>query len=172
MKHNRWKGFRKVTALMLTAAVAVTTIDSSCYMTAEAEGNTENSGEVTTGTTISQDYSTERLTSNYTHVSSGYSAAKYTGEDISYAMEDVITKKEQLTEDNYDYHGKVADISHGDEVVALPGKVIKWEHKELIDKSYRYGIPLMVQLEEGTHEVSFTISADPLRYALEAVWMG
>lgn len=116
MKHNRWKGFRKVTALMLTAAVAVTTIDSSCYMTAEAEGNTENSGEVTTGTTISQDYSTERLTSNYTHVSSGYSAAKYTGQDISYAMEDVITKKEQLTEDNYDYHGKVADISHGDEI--------------------------------------------------------
>ncbi len=41
---------------------------------------------------------------------------------------------------------------YGNDIVALPEKVYRWEHKELSDGSYRYSDPLLVELEAGTHE--------------------
>jgi hypothetical protein len=43
-------------------------------------------------------------------------------------------------------------------VVTLPSKSIRWEHKDLMDSSYRYSSPLLVQLEKGEHVFEMTVS--------------
>lgn len=40
---------------------------------------------------------------------------------------------------------------YGNEIVALPDKSIRWESKYLMDGSYRYSDPLLVELEKGEH---------------------
>lgn len=47
---------------------------------------------------------------------------------------------------------------YGNEIVTMPDKLIRWEHKSLSDASYRYSEPLSVELTAGTHELSFDIS--------------
>ncbi len=170
--------------------------------------------------------SSERLTTNYTKVSAGYTDPLYSGETVLLKMEDCIDPADQslLTSDNYEYDGKVAAVEHGDslslhvdvpqtalyligfdylsydesilpiefsfmvdgefpfyetrslvfettwvsqeeadvdrygnEIVSLPEKLIRWEHKELGDASYRYSQPLMVRLEKGEHTFEMEI---------------
>lgn len=38
---------------------------------------------------------------------------------------------------------------YGNEIVTMPDKLIRWEHKNLSDSSYRYGRPLSVRLKKG-----------------------
>lgn len=42
---------------------------------------------------------------------------------------------------------------YGNEIVSLPTKAVKWEHKPVMDASYRYSTPLLVSLEAGSHEL-------------------
>lgn len=47
---------------------------------------------------------------------------------------------------------------YGNEIVSLPDKKIQWESKYLMDASYRYSDPLLVELAEGEHTLTFTVS--------------
>lgn len=46
---------------------------------------------------------------------------------------------------------------YGNEIVALPDKLIRWEHKKVMDASYRYSDPLLVELSEGVHEIELKV---------------
>ena len=46
---------------------------------------------------------------------------------------------------------------YGNEIVALPTKLIQWEHKELGDSSYRYSEPLLVELSKGEHTFEISV---------------
>ncbi len=47
---------------------------------------------------------------------------------------------------------------YGNEIVSLPGKLIQWENKPLMDTSYRYSQPLELELKEGDNEIELTIT--------------
>lgn len=51
---------------------------------------------------------------------------------------------------------------YGNEIVSLPDKLIRWEHKEVMDASYRYSDPLPVELTEGVHELELNIQEGTL----------
>ncbi len=44
---------------------------------------------------------------------------------------------------------------YGNEIVSLPTKDMSWEHKPVMDASYRYASPLLLELTAGTHELEF-----------------
>jgi ABC-type glycerol-3-phosphate transport system substrate-binding protein len=46
---------------------------------------------------------------------------------------------------------------YGDEIVAMPDKLIRWEEKYVMDGSYRHSSPLELELTAGTHELKFTV---------------
>ena len=46
---------------------------------------------------------------------------------------------------------------YGNEIVALPDKLIRWEKKYLGDSSYRYSMPLKLELSKGEHEFGITV---------------
>lgn len=74
--------------------------------------------------------STERLLTNYTHISDGYTKTDYTGSDVVINVEkDLKTGSNYLTSDNHEYGSKVADIAHGDELtlsVEVPEDGLYW----------------------------------------------
>lgn len=47
---------------------------------------------------------------------------------------------------------------YGNEIVTMPDKAIRWEHKCLSDASHRYSMPLMLELSAGVHELGFEVS--------------
>lgn len=46
---------------------------------------------------------------------------------------------------------------YDNEIVTVPDKLIRWERKYLSDGSYRYSLPLNLELTEGKHEVEISI---------------
>ena len=50
----------------------------------------------------------------------------------------------------------------GSEGVCLPDKLIRWEHKEVMDASYRYSDPLPVELTAGVHKLELNIQEGTL----------
>ncbi len=61
-------------------------------------------------------------------------------------FESTWVSKDTRTFDRYD-----------NEIVTVPEKLIQWESKYLMDGSHRHSIPLKVELEQGTHEITLTI---------------
>ena len=57
--------------------------------------------------------------------------------------------------------GEDAD-RYGNEIVSLPDKLIRWEHKEVMDASYRYSDPLPVELTAGVHKLELNIQEGTL----------
>jgi len=51
---------------------------------------------------------------------------------------------------------------YGNEIVSLPDKLIRWEHKEVMDASYRYSDPLPVELTAGVHKLELNIQEGTL----------
>lgn len=47
---------------------------------------------------------------------------------------------------------------YGNQVVAVPNKIYKWNQKYLMDASYRHSMPLGLELSKGKNELSFTIT--------------
>ncbi len=47
---------------------------------------------------------------------------------------------------------------YGNEIVSLPNKEIKWESKFVMDNSYRYSDPLLVELTKGSHEFTMCVN--------------
>ena len=51
---------------------------------------------------------------------------------------------------------------YGNEIVSPPDKLIRWEHKEVMDASYRYSDPLPVELTAGVHKLELNIQEGTL----------
>ncbi len=51
---------------------------------------------------------------------------------------------------------------YGNEIVALPDKLIQWESKYLMDGSYRYSSPLLVELSAGEHVFKISVGEGTL----------
>lgn len=215
---------KKIVAAVLTASMVGQIFFGQCagsVVQADTSGSTENQQQV------EGSFSIERLTSNYTIVSSGYTAAAYRGDSVLWQMDEVLSSSDTgyLAEDNYGYGNGVVDVKSGDsfhmtvtvpetalywigfdylsydqsilpielalkidgdypfyesrnlsfettwasqeeishdrygnEIVALPDKLIQWETKYLSDASYRRAQPLCVELEQGTHELEIIVS--------------
>ena len=123
----------KKTSGLLTAFVVLTSFMGQTYalsvnateveasdaasMVSDAEdaelGSESEGGEASSDT----DEDIERLSTNYTTISKGYTSSEYEGEDIAYRMEDILGTEysSYLTTDSHDYtDGSVADVSHSD----------------------------------------------------------
>lgn len=61
-------------------------------------------------------------------------------------------------ENNWVQQDKASYDRYGNEIVALPEKLVQWEHKPVMDGSYRYSTPLNLLLKEGRNEIDLTIS--------------
>ncbi|MBR1439655.1 MAG: extracellular solute-binding protein, partial [Lachnospiraceae bacterium] len=220
------KSISTVLATALTVSALAALPGAPAMKTLAAGGTGASSGN---GAASSYDStSTERLATNYTHVSAGYTAPVYTGEPVILSMEEGAADEATaafLTSDNRGYEGgAVADVAHGDEltlkasvpqtaqyrigfdylsydasilpielsfavdgeypfyearslafettwisegeadidrygneIVSLPDKKIRWEHKDLGDASYRYSGALLVELTAGEHEFNIGV---------------
>jgi ABC-type glycerol-3-phosphate transport system substrate-binding protein/methyl-accepting chemotaxis protein len=47
---------------------------------------------------------------------------------------------------------------YGNEIVSIPDKLKRWESKYLMDASYRYSDPLLVELEKGINEITISVA--------------
>lgn len=47
---------------------------------------------------------------------------------------------------------------YGNEIVSIPDKLKRWESKCLMDASYRYSDPLLVEFQQGMNEVTITVA--------------
>ncbi|MCM1188709.1 MAG: extracellular solute-binding protein [bacterium] len=215
---------KKVVAAVLTASIV-----SQIFFGELAAGvvHADTSGDTGTQQSSGETFSIERLTSNYTIVSAGYTAAAYKGDPVTWQMDKALDGGDTgyLAENNYGYGNGVVDVKSGDsfrmtvtvpetalywigfdylsydesilpiefalkvdgdypfyesrnlsfettwasqeevshdrygnEIVAMPDKLIQWETKYLSDASYRRAEPLSVELEQGTHELEIEVS--------------
>ncbi len=133
------KTFPKLVSLMLIAALGLsgTGVSSALASETDTESVTEAESaedteaavdtEDTDSTTDSDDddesadeYVSERISNNYTVVSSSYTLSDYTGEDVVYEMADVVTDigTAELTTETRDYEGSdtVLALEYLDEV--------------------------------------------------------
>ena len=218
---------RKVTkcaALFLVTAFGIEALVPGAGGGYAAAAQEQTTSEHTAATA---EFSVERLTTNYTNVSAAYKSKPYTGQDVSFIMEECIEESGRalLTDDNYGYAFKAAGVKHGDaieltvevpetalywmsfdylsydtsilpiefslmvdgaypfyetrnlsfettwvssdtvdvdrygnEIVTMPDKKIQWESKYLMDASYRYSTPLLVELAAGSHTLQIGVN--------------
>lgn len=120
------KGHGRIAALFLaTVMTAGFAADRSIGIVLAAEGERES------GASVAESFSIERLTSNYIKVSAGYTASDYRGEAKVFPMEEAVAASDKglLTDDNYGYDGKTADIRHGMSLkmaVEVPETALYW----------------------------------------------
>ncbi len=228
---------QKIIAISLSACICAGTIGGSVAASAantSSDSIADAGQNDTAGSSLTKNgdiAGTDRLGSNYTHVSSDYTKADYKGSDVVINIENAMTSgSELLTDDSHNYEGgKVAGITHGDsltlnvdvpqdglywlsfdymsvdnsilpielslmidgeypfyearsalfettwvqegdvdidrygnEIVALPDKLIRWESKCLGDSSYRYSEPLKLELTAGNHEFEIGVKEGTL----------
>ncbi len=104
----------KIVAFGLAACIGLTTIGTS-------DIKADQSGDKTSGnSTYEGDYSSERLSSNYTQISSKYTLKEYKGEQVVTKIDENISDMgtAELTSDKKEYTGsnKVLDMELGDTV--------------------------------------------------------
>ena len=78
-----------------------------------------------------ESFSIERLTSNYTIVSSGYTAPAYKGDPVLWQMDKILYEGDSgyLAGDNYGYENGVVDVKSGDSIrmtVTVPETACYW----------------------------------------------
>ncbi len=218
------KGIKKITSVILTTALLMSCFCvSDISVFADRESETEESAD--TLSLSSTDSGIDRLNTDYTTVSAGYSAELYSGDAILLKIDEIAddTSKSFLTSDNYDYSNDVLSVKAGDvvtlnvdvpataqyvmsfdylsydesilpveiglkvdgeypfyetrsmlfettwvsgevdidrygnEIVSLPDKSIRWEHKALMDASYRRSDELLLELRAGSHELELVM---------------
>lgn len=120
------KRYGRIVALVLTASMGAGLFADVGPGTVLAAEETEETASRTT-----EAFSIERLTSNYTNVSAGYTAADYRGEAKVFRIGEITDEAgaDMLTEDNYGYEGKVANVTHGDTLrmtVEAPETALYW----------------------------------------------
>lgn len=212
-------------ALLCVMAITLSLSLQSKGVSLAKEANKETSSKKA----INNDFISERLTRNYTQVSSQYKLPSYEGEELNFYVGEVVSgeSKALLTDSTQGFEGsdKVADLGIGDvidlnikvpesgkyflgftyysydesilpiefmmevdgevpfyearniilettwkpssekvydrygnEIVTVPNKLMQWEEKYLMDSSYRHSRPLALELEEGIHTISLSIS--------------
>lgn len=109
------KKYSKILAAAMSMIMALecfwgagTALQAEAAEAAETEAeNTKSQGET---------FGIERLTSNYTKISAGYTAKDYTGEKIEISVEKAADKESAalLTGENFGYKNKVAQLEPGD----------------------------------------------------------
>lgn len=120
------KRYGRIAALILTASMTAGLFADVGPGTVQAAEETEE-----TTSSVSETFSIERLTSNYTNISAGYTAADYRGEARVFQIGEIADEScaDMLTEDNYGYEGKVANVTHGDTLkmtVDVPETALYW----------------------------------------------
>lgn len=92
------KRYGRIAALVLTASMAAGLFADAGPGTVLAAGEAEE-----TASPVTEAFSIERLTSNYTNVSAGYTAADYRGEAKVFRIGEITDEAgaDMLTEDNY-----------------------------------------------------------------------
>ena len=124
------KGYRKIVSALLTVSM-VFQIFFGEYA-AETVRAAETGDDASDVQAVSGEvFSIERLTSNYTIVSSGYSAAAYTGERIAFRMDEILNGEEKnyLTTENYEYANDVVRVASGDVIhvtIEVPQTALYW----------------------------------------------
>lgn len=129
MRRKRWRK----TFLRMVSLGLVTTLGFGSMGVSEVWAETESMEaaaktvgtealEQTTAYTYDAEYVSERISSNYTKVSSGYTLPQYTGSDVVYSMADAVTDtaRESLVSDTKAYAdaAQVLDL-HTDDTVTL-----------------------------------------------------
>ena len=117
----KYRSVKKITSMLLAGAVAVGyTFGSTGVALAgnPADVTVVRGEEETAVTTGAAEYSTERLSTNYTKVAAGYTAGKYSGSDVVLNItKDLDSKYESyITKDNHGYSGDVLDLTIGNYV--------------------------------------------------------
>ncbi len=122
------KKYSKILAAVLPVVMAL-----ECFLgaglTSEVSAK-ENAGTESTQST-GETFSIERLTSNYTKISAGYTAKDYTGERVTFAVDKAISKENTalLTSENYGYENKVVMLQPGDIfslTIEVPETALYW----------------------------------------------
>lgn len=111
------KGFKKIVSIALLTVMTVELFFGGNASEASAEG--EKPMLISTAANSSQassteEFSVERLTSNYTKVSANYTAKDYTGDAVTVKMDEAIKETSFLTADNYEYSNKVVAVKSND----------------------------------------------------------
>lgn len=106
---------RQIIAAVMALSLAVPMFFGN-HTIAHAEG--EETAAQTGVSAVGETFSIERLTSNYSIVSSGYTSAAYAGETVTFPIDKALSQGDTgfLTKDNYEYANQVADVSVGDEL--------------------------------------------------------
>ena len=123
------KGYRKVLSVLLAGTLVFGILwggDSPINNVRAEEGNSE-----TGSAAASQDFSIERLTSNYTNVSAGYTESDYRGETVVFQMDQILASGDRsyLSEDNYGYANGVVSVQSGSEIhltINVPQTALYW----------------------------------------------
>lgn len=123
------KGYRKVLSALLAGILVFGVLwggDSSINNVRAEEGNSE-----TGSTAAAQDFSIERLTSNYTNVSAGYTESDYRGETVVFQMDQILASGDRsyLAEDNHGYANGVVSVQSGSEIhltINVPQTALYW----------------------------------------------
>ena len=103
------KKYRKMIACILAVAISGGIFADGSAGIALAAGDGQETG------TSAASFSVERLTSGYTNISAGYTAADYQGEEKVFHIEDAIAAEDSglLTDESFGYDGSAADVQHG-----------------------------------------------------------
>ena len=123
------KGYRKVLSAFLAGILVFGVLwggDSPINNVRAEEGNSE-----TGSTAAAQDFSIERLTSNYTNVSAGYTESDYRGETVVFQMDQILASGDRsyLAEDNHGYANGVVSVQSGSEIhltINVPQTALYW----------------------------------------------
>lgn len=107
------KGYRKSISTLLTVILLI-----QCFAGGFADCTVQAAEEAGDAQAVSgETFSIERLTSNYTTVSAGYTAQNYGGETVEYRMEEILSAEDAaayLTTENYEYKNGVVNVTSGD----------------------------------------------------------
>ena len=106
---------RQIIAAVMALSLAVPMFFGN-HTIVHAEG--EETAAQTGVSAVGETFSIERLTSNYSIVSSSYTSAAYAGETVTFPIDKALSQGDAglLTKDNYEYANQVADVSVGDEL--------------------------------------------------------
>lgn len=122
------KGYRKSISALLTVILFV-----QCFAGGFADCTVQAAEETESTQTVSgETFSIERLTSNYTTVSAGYTAKSYGGETVEYRMEEILSAEDAaayLTTENYGYKNSAVNVTSGDSfrtVIEVPETALYW----------------------------------------------
>ena len=104
------KKINRAVAFVLATTMLLQPCGMSSVNTAFAEDKLQETKEI--------EYTTERLLTGYSAVSAEYTAKEYTGETITFRMDEIIKAEysDKLTEENKDYGNPVVQVTAGDKI--------------------------------------------------------